>query len=135
MPKTKRVLGPDCARKKAKAATRQKIVEAARLLFEAGGYEAATIRTIASVAGMSTGAVFASFTGKEALYREIYGHGPITPEVGQKLLTALATCRGRFEEYALLHHRKGTPEGAEKAVANQTMATLCDDLIATAKAA
>lgn len=81
MAETKRTL--------AKAATRQRVVEAARLLFEAGGYEAATIRTIASVAGMSTGAVFASFTGKEALYAEIYGFPPVTPEAGLALAKAL----------------------------------------------
>lgn len=45
------------------------------------------------------------------------------------LLGMAKACRSKFEEYAVLHHRKGTPEGAEKAAANQTMATLCDDAI------
>jgi AcrR family transcriptional regulator len=46
----------------AKQRTREKIVGAAKMLFAERGYEGATIRDIAKAAGMSTGAVFASFT-------------------------------------------------------------------------
>lgn len=73
----------------AKAATRQRVLEAARLSFATKGYEASTIRDIAKLAGMSTGAVFASFEGKAALYREVHGFPPISPEVGAKLRGAL----------------------------------------------
>jgi AcrR family transcriptional regulator len=58
-------------RVKAKARTRQKILDAARALFAAKGYEAATVRDIAAAAGMSTGAVFANFTGKADVFGEI----------------------------------------------------------------
>jgi AcrR family transcriptional regulator len=44
---------------------------AARRLFSEEGYEGATIRDIAAAAGMSTGAVFANFTDKSDLFREI----------------------------------------------------------------
>jgi len=44
---------------------------AARHLFSEQGYEGATIRDIASAAGMSTGAVFANFADKSDLFREI----------------------------------------------------------------
>lgn len=55
----------------AKQQTRLKILNAARQLFSEQGYEGATIRDIATAAGMSTGAVFANFTGKSDLFREI----------------------------------------------------------------
>lgn len=55
----------------AKQQTRAKVLAAARRLFSASGYEGATIRDIAAEAGMSTGAVFANFTDKSDLFREI----------------------------------------------------------------
>lgn len=55
----------------AKQQTRAKVLAAARRLFSEGGYEGATIRDIAAAAGMSTGAVFANFTDKSDLFREI----------------------------------------------------------------
>lgn len=55
----------------AKQQTRIKVLAAARQLFSEQGYEGATIRDIAAAAGMSTGAVFANFTDKSDLFREI----------------------------------------------------------------
>ena len=56
-------------RQHAKALTRQKVLDAARKLWATpGSYERGTIRAIAKEAGMSTGAVFANFDGKAALY-------------------------------------------------------------------
>ena len=55
----------------AKQRTREKILASAKALFAERGYEAATIRDIAKQAGMSTGAVFASFTDKSDLFTEI----------------------------------------------------------------
>jgi len=55
----------------AKQRTREKIVASAKQLFAERGYEGATIRDIAKTAGMSTGAVFASFTDKSDLFTEI----------------------------------------------------------------
>src|SRR6202162_4678022 len=55
----------------AKQRTREKIVAAAKMLFAERGYDGATIRDIAKAAGMSTGAVFASFTDKSDLFTEI----------------------------------------------------------------
>lgn len=75
-------------RQRAKAATRQKVLDAGKALFETVGYEAATIRAIAARAGMSTGAVFANFDDKRALYVAAFGHPPLTPEQGRALLLA-----------------------------------------------
>lgn len=55
----------------AKQRTREKIITAAKALFAERGYEGATIRDIAKAAGMSTGAVFASFTDKSDLFTDI----------------------------------------------------------------
>src|SRR5689334_20954712 len=55
----------------AKQQTRAKVLSAARRLFSEEGYEGATIRDIAAAAGMSTGAVFANFSDKSDLFREI----------------------------------------------------------------
>ncbi len=64
-------------RQLAKAATREKLIIVARALWdEPGSYEAATIRVIAKAAGMSTGAIFANFVGKEDLWREAMGYEP-----------------------------------------------------------
>jgi AcrR family transcriptional regulator len=59
------------ARALAKQRTRERVIAAARRLFTELGYEGATIRQIAQAAGMSTGAVFASFPDKDALFEEI----------------------------------------------------------------
>jgi AcrR family transcriptional regulator len=58
-------------RQAAKVRTRQKVLEAARALFAERGYEPATIRDIAKVAGMSTGAVFANFQDKAELFEAV----------------------------------------------------------------
>ncbi|MNU41433.1 HTH-type transcriptional repressor BepR [compost metagenome] len=72
-------------RKASKAATRAKVVSAAAKLFTDVGYEKATIRDIAKSAKMSTGAVFANFEDKAALYTAIQGHAPVTTEQGLEL--------------------------------------------------
>lgn len=64
-------------RQQAKIATRAKLLETARRVWaEPGTYEAATMRVIAAAAGMSTGAIFANWPGKEDLWREAMGYEP-----------------------------------------------------------
>jgi AcrR family transcriptional regulator len=55
----------------AKARTRQRLIAAAKQLFMERGYEGATVRDIAAAAGLSTGAVFASFADKVELFNEV----------------------------------------------------------------
>jgi AcrR family transcriptional regulator len=55
----------------AKQRTRERILASAKALFARHGYEGATVRDIAKAAGMSTGAVFASFADKADLFGEI----------------------------------------------------------------
>jgi len=82
----------------AKQQTRLKVLAAARRLFSEQGYEGATIRDIAAAAGMSTGAVFANFTDKSDLFREIM-HDDM-----EALTAAMrdAAARGRNVEDGLL---------------------------------
>lgn len=82
----------------AKQQTRLKVLAAARRLFSEQGYEGATIRDIAAAAGMSTGAVFANFTDKSDLFREIM------VDDMEALLSAMrdAAGRGRDVEDVLL---------------------------------
>jgi AcrR family transcriptional regulator len=54
-----------------KARTRQRLIDAARRLFMERGYEGATVRDIAASAGLSTGAVFASFNDKTELFNAV----------------------------------------------------------------
>ncbi len=54
-----------------KARSRKSLLDAAKRLFMQRGYEGATVREIAAAAGLSTGAVFASFADKSDLFNEV----------------------------------------------------------------
>ena len=82
----------------AKQQTRAKVLAAARRLFSEQGYEGATIRDIAAAAGMSTGAVFANFSDKSDLFREIM----LTDMVALAEAMREAAGRGRTVDDALL---------------------------------
>lgn len=56
-------------RVEAKEKTRQKAIEAARKAFAVTDYHAVSMRDLAKAMGMSTGAIFANFTGKADLWR------------------------------------------------------------------
>jgi AcrR family transcriptional regulator len=60
-------------RESRKAATRLRVLEAARQLFEEVGYESATIREIARRAGVSVGSVFTGFESKSHVLLEVIG--------------------------------------------------------------
>lgn len=54
-----------------KEATRKRVLEAARDLFETEGYQGATIRAIAKHAGVSVGSVFTTFASKGEILSEV----------------------------------------------------------------
>lgn len=64
---------PPNLRAAAKALTRGKVLLSAKAVFEARGFSAATVRDIAANANLSTGAIFAHFSGKEALFTAAMG--------------------------------------------------------------
>jgi AcrR family transcriptional regulator len=55
-------------RANAKLQTRRRLIDAAKQLAGERGYEAATLRDVAALAGLSTGAVFANFVDKADLF-------------------------------------------------------------------
>jgi AcrR family transcriptional regulator len=57
-------IGAHTPRKRQKAATRERILQAAKQLFAEHGYEAATMQKIAQATGLSTGNVFVHFPSK-----------------------------------------------------------------------
>lgn len=59
------------ARQERKEATRERVLAAARGLFDEVGYEAATIRMVAQRAGVSVGSVFTTFIGKAHLLSQV----------------------------------------------------------------
>jgi len=58
-------------RQLAKQATRERVLAAARDLFDEIGYEEATIRMIAQRAGVSVGSVFTTFAGKTEILSQV----------------------------------------------------------------
>lgn len=82
-------------RTSAKAATRQKAIEAARRLFGAKPYAQVTIRELAREMAMSTGAVFANFSDKAELWREAMGcEPPLDSPAVRAAPTMLAALKG-----------------------------------------
>lgn len=71
------------ARASQKEATRQRVIEAARELFDTQGYEGATIREIARHAGVAVGSVFTTFASKGEILSEVMQCrlGPLYAEI------------------------------------------------------
>lgn len=62
---------PPTVRQSQKAAKRQRVVEAARELFDSRGFEGTTIRDIAAHAGVAVGSVFTTFGSKGEILSEV----------------------------------------------------------------
>jgi AcrR family transcriptional regulator len=63
--------GPLTARQSQKEATRRRVIEAARELFDTQGYQGTTIREIARHAGVSVGSVFTTFASKYEVLSQV----------------------------------------------------------------
>lgn len=107
----------------AKASTAAKVLASAKVEFETKGYAKAVIRNIAKGANMSTGAIFANYQDKEALYVAAYGHKPITPELGRAAMIALR---------ALGILSTGEPDYVDELDAVDVLRRHADDLLHTA---
>lgn len=80
-------------RDKQKAATRAKIIGAVRDAIVAGEYDAMTMRSLATSIGMSTGAIFAHFTGKDELFEAATGYAAPTAMAYMELVEFVAIVR------------------------------------------
>ena len=79
-------------RQEQKAATRGRVLAAARELFETKGYHGATIREIANRAGVSVGSVFTTFSSKGDILSQVM-EGRLTGLYGE-LETMMGRLRG-----------------------------------------
>ncbi len=81
-------------REQSKAATREKLLDAARQVFAARGFHGASVEEIAAEAGFSTGALYSNFDGKEDLFlvlmdREVSAHArEVADAVGRRATVA-----------------------------------------------
>lgn len=75
-------------------ATRERVLTAARALFERLGFEAVTIRDVVADAGLSTGSVFSSFDGKDSLFRAAF------PDDHRRRRLAEGACNGFYAHNA-----------------------------------
>lgn len=80
----------DGLRARKKAATRARLIDAARFLFSNVGYFDVGIRDVASRMGMSIGAVFAHVEGKAALWRLAMGGPPPSEALAEELALIFA---------------------------------------------
>ena len=55
-----------------RAATRERVVAAARELIARGGYQEARVAAVAAVAGVATGTVYRHFPSKAELFAEVF---------------------------------------------------------------
>jgi AcrR family transcriptional regulator len=79
-------------RQAATEAKRERILDAARQIFEADGLEAASLRGIAAAAGYTPAALYFHFDSKEALYAEV-----LSASV-ERLAEAIGTAASKTDE-------------------------------------
>ena len=108
--------------------TEARILDAAASVFVAAGYERATIRAVASAAGVDAGLVMHYFGSKQELYRRVIAAAPL-PEVGgapeEAAEQILATLADRLASeptasMALLRSMLTNPEAASILSAGMT---------------
>lgn len=105
--------------------TEARILEAATQVFFSAGYDRATIRAVASAAGVDGGLVMHYFGSKRELYRRVIDAAPVpevsgTPEeAAEQILTTLADrlASAQVASLALLRSMLTNPEAASAASA------------------
>lgn len=80
--------GPGRPAKTDSSVTRERILNAARLLFAAGGYEATSLRQIAGAADVDLATVKYHYDDKKNLYAEVYklGHNRFMASLGPMIM-------------------------------------------------
>jgi AcrR family transcriptional regulator len=93
------------AAKKAAAATRERLVEAARQLLEQGGYAAASVQAIADRVGVSAGALYRHFPSKAELFVEVFRDAARRDLAAVDEAAATGGCIERLEAAVAAHAR------------------------------
>jgi AcrR family transcriptional regulator len=88
-----------------KEATRRRVLEAARELFDAVGYEGATVREIARLAEVSVGSVFTTFATKGELLSEVMQDrlGPLYAELDRVIPQLRGSTADRLRSTFAIH--------------------------------
>ena len=91
-------------REESRAATRERLLAAARSVFAASGFHGASVEEIASEAGFSTGALYSNFDGKEDLFlvlmeREITEHARELVEAVRRSASVADRARGGARQW------------------------------------
>jgi AcrR family transcriptional regulator len=98
-------------REQSKAATRDRLLSAARTVFARRGLHGASVEEIASEAGFSTGALYSNFDGKENLFlalmeREIEKHAREMAEVVANRTSVADRATGGAQQWMTLIERE-----------------------------
>ena len=98
-------------REQSKAATRDRLLSAARTVFARRGLHGASVEEIASEAGFSTGALYSNFDGKENLFlalmeREIDKHAREMAEVVANRTSVADRATGGAQQWMTLIERE-----------------------------
>ena len=105
--------------------TEERILDAATQVFFAAGYERATIRAVASAAGVDPGLVMHYYGSKQELFRQVIDAAPVGEvsaapgQAAEQILAALAErlANEPVASLALLRSMLTTPEAATAASA------------------
>jgi TetR/AcrR family transcriptional regulator, cholesterol catabolism regulator len=89
-----------------KQATRERVLAAARDLFDEVGYEASTIRMIATRAGVAVGSVFTTFVSKAEILSEVMLHrlDGLYAELDAVLPHLRGSCADRLRSIMAIHY-------------------------------
>ena len=89
-----------------KQATRERVLAAARDLFDEVGYEASTIRMIATRAGVAVGSVFTTFASKAEILSEVMLHrlDGLYAELDSVLPHLRGSCADRLRSIMAIHY-------------------------------
>jgi AcrR family transcriptional regulator len=88
------------------ATTRERLVEAARELLEAGGYAAASVQAVAERAGVSAGALYRHFASKAELFVEVFRDAARRDLAAVDAAASGGRCIERLEAAVATHARR-----------------------------
>jgi AcrR family transcriptional regulator len=94
------------ARRLEPAATRERLVEAARALLEEGGYGATSVLAVADRAGVSAGALYRHFPSKAELFVEVLRDNAQRDLAAVDEAAAAGSCVERLEAAIATHARR-----------------------------
>jgi AcrR family transcriptional regulator len=94
------------ARRNEPAATRARLVEAARALLEEGGYAATSVLAVADRAGVSAGALYRHFPSKAELFVEVLRDNAQRDLAAVDEAAAAGSCVERLEAAIATHARR-----------------------------